>query len=131
VAFVIVPLFGLANAGFSLLDIDLREAATSPLALGVAAGLFLGKPAGITLFSWLFVRLRLASLPAGVSWPHVVSAGMLGGLGFTMALFISGLSFTDPLLLDYTKLGIVAGSVLSGAAGMILLFRIITKKTDS
>ena len=129
VAFLIVPLFGLANAGFSLLDIDLRAAAASPLTLGIAAGLFFGKPVGITLFSWLFVKLRLASLPSGVAWPHIVSAGMLGGLGFTMALFIGGLSFTEPLLLDYAKLGILAGSILSGIAGMTVLFRIIAGRS--
>ena len=129
VAFLIVPLFGLANAGFSLLDIDLRAAAASPLTLGVAAGLFFGKPAGITLFSWIFVKLRFASLPSGVAWPHIIAAGVLGGLGFTMALFISGLSFTDPLHLDLAKLGILAGSLLSGVAGMLLLHRIISART--
>jgi NhaA family Na+:H+ antiporter len=129
VAFLIVPLFGLANAGFSLLDIDLRAAAVSPLTLGVAAGLFLGKPLGITLFSWTFVRLKLASLPSGVGWPHIIAAGILGGLGFTMALFIDGLSFREPILLDYAKLGILAGSILSGAVGMVLLHRIISSRT--
>jgi NhaA family Na+:H+ antiporter len=128
VAFFIVPLFGLANAGFSLLDIDLRKAAASPLTLGVAAGLFIGKPVGITLFSWLFVKLKLASLPSGVGWPHIIAAGILGGLGFTMALFIDGLSFREPILLDYAKLGILAGSILSGAAGMALLYRISTRR---
>jgi NhaA family Na+:H+ antiporter len=128
VAFFIVPLFGLANAGFSLLDIDLRKAAASPLTLGVAAGLFIGKPVGITLFSWLFVKLKLASLPSGVGWPHIIAAGILGGLGFTMALFIDGLSFREPILLDYAKLGILAGSILSGAAGMALLHRISTRR---
>jgi NhaA family Na+:H+ antiporter len=126
VAFLIVPLFGFANAGFSVMDIDISAALSSPLTLGVATGLFLGKPLGITLFSWLFVRSKLASLPAGVAWPHILSAGMLGGLGFTMALFIDGLSFTAPLLLDYAKLGILAGSILSGIAGMSLLYRTIS-----
>jgi NhaA family Na+:H+ antiporter len=131
VAFVIVPLFGLANAGFSLADMDLRAAATDPLAIGIAAGLLFGKPIGITLFSWLFVRFKLASLPGGVSWPHIASAGVLGGLGFTMALFISGLSFTDALHLDYAKLGILAGSLLSGAAGMVFLHRQISAPRSS
>ncbi len=131
VAYVIVPLFGLANAGFSLVDMDAAAAATSPLALGIAAGLFIGKPLGIVLFSWLFVKLRLASLPSGVSWPHIAAAGILGGLGFTMALFISGLSFVDPLLLDQAKLGILAGSILSGAAGMLLLHRTIAARSEA
>ena len=101
------------------------------MTLGIAAGLFLGKPVGITLFSWLFVKLDLAALPSGVTWPQVIAAGMLGGLGFTMALFIGGLSFTDPLFLDYAKLGILAGSILSGIAGMTLLHRIITSRTSA
>jgi NhaA family Na+:H+ antiporter len=129
VAFLIVPLFGLANAGFSLTDIGFTDAVSSPLTLGVATGLFLGKPVGITFFSWLFVKLGLATLPSGVTWPHVIAAGMLGGLGFTMALFIDGLSFTSPLLLDYAKLGILAGSLLSGIAGMTLLYRVISSRT--
>lgn len=121
VAFVIVPLFGLANAGFSLQETGLAEAAASPLSLGIVLGLFIGKPLGITFFAWTFVKLNAASLPAGVSWRHIAGAGMLGGLGFTMALFISGLSFDDPLLLDHAKLGILVGSVLSAAAGMTVL----------
>ena len=129
VAFLIVPLFGLANAGFSLEGIGLADAVASPLAVGIAAGLFVGKPAGIVLFSWLFVRFGLASLPSGVTWTQVLAAGMLGGLGFTMALFIDGLSFTDPRFIDYAKLGILAGSLLSGIAGMVLLQRTLANRT--
>lgn len=121
VAFLIVPLFAFANAGLTVTAIDVVEAVTFPLTIGVACGLFLGKPLGILLFSAIFVRARLASLPVGVTWPHIAGAGLLGGLGFTMSLFIAGLSFEDPAFLDYAKLGILAGSLMSGMAGMAVL----------
>lgn len=127
VAFLIVPLFGLANAGFTLGKIDLPLAMTSPLTLGIAGGLLLGKPLGIILFSYLFVRARAASLPTGVTWVHILGAGLLGGLGFTMSLFIAGLSFADASLLDYAKMGILGGSILSGLLGMIL-FRFLSRE---
>jgi len=85
-------------------------------------GLILGKPVGIFLFSWLAVHLKLAELPEGVRWGHLFGAGMLGGIGFTMSLFVSGLSFSTPGLLNAAKLGILSGSTLSAAAGMAYLW---------
>jgi NhaA family Na+:H+ antiporter len=92
--------------------------------LGVMLGLLLGKPIGITLAAWLAVRLKLASLPAGIGWNHIHGASWLGGIGFTMSLFVAGLAFRDEGLLTLSKLGILAGSTLAGIAGSALLLRV-------
>jgi NhaA family Na+:H+ antiporter len=120
VTFGIMPLFALANAG-----VDLRGAGTalaSTIALGVLVGLVLGKPIGITLASWLAVRAGLASLPAGIGWRTLVGAAMLGGVGFTMSLFIAGLAFGDsPEQLTSAKLGTLIASCIAGVAGWAML----------
>jgi NhaA family Na+:H+ antiporter len=117
----VIPLFALANAGLTIGTINMAQALTSPVALGVVVGLFIGKPLGIVLFSWLFTKMNLSSLPAGVTWPHIVGAGMLGGIGFTMSLFITSLSFGDPLTLDFAKVGVLIASFISGTAGIAFL----------
>jgi NhaA family Na+:H+ antiporter len=122
VSFAIMPLFALANAGVSL-GSDAAQAVASPIALGAVLGLVLGKPLGITGFSWLAVRLGFASLPTGVTWPMLAGAGVLGGIGFTMALFIAGLAFGDATLLEAAKLGILTASVITGVTGWLLLRR--------
>jgi NhaA family Na+:H+ antiporter len=120
VAFVVLPLFALANAGLVLTG--LQEALTSPVTLGVFFGLLVGKPLGITLFAWLAVRLGLSELPDGVGWRHVVGAGTLGGIGFTMSLFITGLAFGEGgAQADAARVGIFAASAIAGAAGWALL----------
>jgi Na+:H+ antiporter, NhaA family len=119
VAFGIMPLFALANAGVSLGGG--LASITSPISLGILLGLILGKPLGITLFAWLAVRTRLAVLPADASWMMIHGAGWLGGIGFTMSLFIAGLAFDHPALLTQAKLGIFAASLLAGSAGWLLL----------
>ena len=121
VAFGILPLFAFANAGLSLKGMNLTSAATHPLTIGITLGLFLGKPLGISLFSYLAVKTGLAYLPEGVRWSHIIGASILGGIGFTMSLFISGLSFTEPALLDYSKLAILIASILSAVAGITFL----------
>jgi NhaA family Na+:H+ antiporter len=83
----------------------------------------LGKPIGIMLASWLAVRLRFASLPAGVTWNHIHGAGWLGGIGFTMSLFVAGLAFSDEALLTIAKLGILTASALASLVGSALLLR--------
>jgi NhaA family Na+:H+ antiporter len=122
VAFGIMPLFALANAGVPLTG-GIR-AITSPVALGVVAGLVLGKPLGITLFAWLATRMRVAERPADASWRMVHGTGWLGGIGFTMSLFIAGLAFDDPALLTQAKLGILLASFAAGTVGWILLRRV-------
>ena len=121
IAFGLLPVFAFANAGLSLEGIDLASVVAQPLTIGLTLGLLLGKPLGVTLFSFLAVRTGIAVLPSEVRWSHILGAGMLGGIGFTMSLFISGLSFVSPELLNYSKLGILAGSFLSATAGLLFL----------
>jgi NhaA family Na+:H+ antiporter len=121
VAFAIMPLFALANAGVALSSEALSGAFASPITLGAIMGLMLGKPLGITGFSWLAVRAGIASLPAGVNWRMLAGAGVLGGIGFTMALFIAGLAFADAALLDAAKVGVLTASAVTGVVGWALL----------
>ncbi|MGD8371296.1 MAG: Na+/H+ antiporter NhaA [Syntrophobacterales bacterium] len=121
IAFGLLPVFAFANAGLSLEGMNLASVLAQPLTIGIALGLFVGKPLGIALFSFIAVKTGLAVLPKGVRWSHILGAGMLGGIGFTMSLFVSGLSFTSPLLLNYSKLGILLGSIFSAVAGLLCL----------
>ncbi|HEY1189756.1 MAG TPA: Na+/H+ antiporter NhaA [Gemmata sp.] len=124
VGFVIMPLFALANAG---VPIELK-AITAPVAVAVTVGLFLGKPLGVVLLSFLAVRLGIAELPRGVSWPVVLGAGFLAGIGFTMSLFVAGLAFEgEPHLLTDAKIGVLSGSVLSAVVGAGLLLATLRK----
>ena len=120
VAFVVMPVFAFANAGVALAGASLFE----PVSIAVAVGLLVGKPLGIFVFSFLAVRTGLCRLPAGVTWSVLAGAGCLAGIGFTMALFIAGLAL-EGALLDAAKLGILAGSAVSAALGMALLFRLL------
>jgi NhaA family Na+:H+ antiporter len=125
VAFCIMPIFALANAGVDL-SADLFASLSLPVTAGVALGLVLGKPLGITLFAWLAVRLGLATLPAQTSWGALHGVSWLGGIGFTMSLFIAALAFPSLALLDSAKVGILGASVVAGAVGAMLL-----RKRDS
>jgi NhaA family Na+:H+ antiporter len=120
VAFGIMPLFALANAG-----VEIRaQAAGQPVAWAVAAGLVIGKPVGILVFSWLAVRLGIASLPTGVDWKVMLGAGCLAGIGFTMSLFIANLALEGGLL-ESAKVGTLAGSGASAVLGFALLWRFL------
>lgn len=122
VAFGVMPLFALANAGVPLGLSSFDAPAGMRVALGVAVGLVLGKPIGITLCAWLAVRSGVATLPGGVTWRSIAGAGLLGGIGFTMALFIAGLAFTGrPELLLTAKLGILGASLIAGVGGWVML----------
>lgn len=124
VIFGIMPLFAFANAGVSLSG-DLSEVFTHPVTLGVAFGLILGKQLGITLFSWLAVRSGLAAIPSRVSWRQIYGAGWLGGIGFTMSIFIASLAFDDdPRILSIAKIGILTASLIAGASGFLILKKI-------
>jgi len=127
VAFGIMPVFALANAGVSLDASALGGALVSPVALGAALGLLIGKPLGIAGFSWLAVRLGVSALPQGSNWTALTGVAILGGIGFTMALFIAGLAFPSntpgAAFLDAAKLGILAASAVAGVAGSLLLRR--------
>lgn len=122
VAFVIVPLFALANAGISIGSIE-SGAFSLPVMMGVMLGLVIGKPLGITVASWLAVRTRLATLPEGVTWRSLNGVSWLGGIGFTMSLFVGALAFTDEALLDSAKVGVLISSALAASAGWLMLRR--------
>ena len=124
VGFLIMPLFALANAGVKIQLSDF----TNPVATAVLLGLFIGKPAGITIFSWLAVRLGIARLPKGVSWGVIVGSGFLAGIGFTMAIFIANLALENNLL-DAAKVGIIAGSFLSAIIGLAALILLLPKSS--
>lgn len=121
--FVIVPLFALANAGVDFRNVNLGEAVTSRVALGVAAGLVVGKIVGISVASYGAVRFRLGKLPPGTTWAHVVGLAAVAGIGFTVSLFVTGLAFDDPALTNLAKVGIFLGSLVAGAIGSIVLSR--------
>lgn len=120
VAFFIVPLFGFANAGVDLSGIGMDDA-LSPLPLGIAAGLFLGKQFGIFSAVWLAVKTGIARKPRGATWLQIYAVAILCGIGFTMSLFIGGLAFADPLLVEEAKIGTLAGSVIAAIIGYTLL----------
>jgi NhaA family Na+:H+ antiporter len=121
VAFLILPLFAMGNTGLIFRGIVFSEAVSNPVILGIIFGLVVGKPIGILLFSYLSVKTGIASLPQEVRWSHIFGGAMLGGIGFTMSLFLSELSFSDPHIIDYARIAILAGSVLSAAIGMSYL----------
>jgi Na+:H+ antiporter, NhaA family len=120
VAFGIMPLFALANAGVSLQGLDLSAAAPLAVGAGIVSGLVLGKPIGIVLASITAVRLGLCALPEGVRWSHLVLIGLLGGIGFTMSIFIANLAFDDPGLLAAAKFAVLVASVLAATLGLLL-----------
>ena len=121
VIFGILPLFAFFNAGLSFQNMSVGAAVFNPVTLGCFIGLLIGKPIGIGLASYAAVRLGVATLPINVKWNHIIGAGMLGGIGFTMSLFISNLAFSAPLLQDPAKIGILTGSLLAGIFGYLLL----------
>jgi NhaA family Na+:H+ antiporter len=120
VAFGVVPLFGLFNAGVSFSGIE-GGTLLGALPLGIAVALFFGKQAGIFGFSWLAVKTGLAPMPKAVNWPMLYGVALLGGIGFTMSLFIATLAFADAGVLGEAKIGIFAGSALSALAGCLVL----------
>ncbi|MCC6930353.1 MAG: Na+/H+ antiporter NhaA [Gemmatimonadaceae bacterium] len=126
VSFGIMPLFALSNAGVRLTGA--AQAIASPVALGVTLGLVVGKMLGITLFSVGAVRLGVATLPSGVTWRLLHGAAWLGGIGFTMSLFIAGLAFRDAQLLDSAKIAVLAASSVAGLIGYLIL-RSATRQT--
>jgi NhaA family Na+:H+ antiporter len=129
-AFLIVPLFGFANAGISLTGFG-PSTLIEPLPLGIAAGLFLGKQLGIFSSIWLSVKLGIAQRPRGSTWVQVYGLAVLCGIGFTMSLFIGMLAYaTSPELVEEAKLGVMSGSLLSGLLGYLVL-RFATPAADA
>lgn len=128
VAFVIVPIFGFANAGVSFAGVSMSTL-TEPMTVGIAAGLLFGKLFGVLGTVALLVQLKLADLPAKASWGQMTGVSLLCGIGFTMSLFIGLLAFNDPDVQDRMKIGILAGSVLAGLCGSLLLA--VTRRRDA
>ncbi len=130
VSFIIVPIFGFANAGVSLSGLSL-SVFTEPLTMGVAGGLFFGKLIGVFGVVAVLVKLGLAQLPAQASWGQVAGTALLCGIGFTMSLFIGLLAFNDPAVQDHVKIGILMGSLVSGLSGALILTLTSRRQTTS
>ncbi len=117
---LIIPLFALANTNIRF-EPGMVTGIFTPLGNGIILGLFIGKPLGITLFSWLSVKSGLCTLPERAGWMHILGVGILGGIGFTMSIFIALLSFSDPAWLPIAKFAVLTGSLLSVTCGYIIL----------
>jgi NhaA family Na+:H+ antiporter len=130
VAFIIMPLFALANTGFVIAGNGIEGLATSN-SLGIIAGLFFGKPLGIVLFSVLAVKSGLSQLPGDLFWRHIIGAGFLGGIGFTMSIFITLLAFSNPEIIQNSKISILLGSFMAGTVGFLILDRKTVSKSIS
>jgi Na+:H+ antiporter, NhaA family len=120
VAFLIMPLFALANSGI-FIGADILHTIINPVSIGVSLGLVIGKFVGILLFTWILVKTGLGSLPESATWKHITGVAFLGGIGFTMSLFISGLAFKNPLFVDQAKYGILVASIIAGILGTFVL----------
>ena len=120
VSFLIIPIFALANTNIRIED-GMVEGLFTGLGMGIVLGLIIGKPVGILLISWLSVKLKISQLPDQAGWIHILGVGLLAGIGFTMSIFISILSFADPLLVQEAKFSILVGSILSGFLGYMIL----------
>ena len=128
VAFGIMPLFALANAGVVLDDISINTL-LDPVPLGILCGLFFGKQIGVFVFSFIAVKLKLAAMPSNSNWIKLYGVGILAGIGFTMSLFIGNLAFADySNNLDGVKIGVLTGSLLSALAGYFILLIVTRKK---
>lgn len=120
VNFLIIPIFALANTNIHF-EYPMVQGLFTGLGIGIILGLVIGKPLGIVLISWLSVKLKVSQLPKNARWMHILGIGMLGGIGFTMSIFIAILSFADPLLVQEAKFSILIGSVISGLLGYLVL----------
>jgi NhaA family Na+:H+ antiporter len=128
VAFGIMPLFALANAGVSLEGVSMNTL-MAPVPLGILSGLFFGKQIGVFLFSYLSIKLKFAEMPSNSNWIKLYAVGILTGIGFTMSLFVGNLAFIESTQhMDGVKIGVLCGSLLSAGVGYILLLVVTNKK---
>ena len=130
-SFIVVPVFALANAGVVISGDSVSDALSSEISQGVAFGLLFGKPLGIFLATWIAVRAGITSLPRSMGWWHVLGVGLLGGIGFTVALFVNELAFEEEILIRDGKMGIIAGSLISAIIGYVMLVLVTRKPTGS
>jgi NhaA family Na+:H+ antiporter len=127
--FLILPVFAFANAGVYVGNMNL-ETLISPVPVGIALGLMLGKPIGVMLFSFIAVKLKLAQLPDGVGWKQIAPVAAMCGIGFTMSMFIASLAFehADPMYGDLARLGTLIGSIMAALVGYFWLSKVLPKK---
>lgn len=130
VVFVIVPLFALVNAGVSVNSSDILKILSAPVGLGVVMGLLIGKQFGISVACWIAIRMRFAELPSGVKFSQIYGASIICGIGFTMSIFVADLAFGQSINLDYAKISILVGSVLSFLLGLLIIAFVSPQKTD-
>lgn len=130
VAFGVMPVFAFANAGVSLYGLSMSDLIAG-IPLGIAAGLFIGKQVGILSFVWVGVKLGIARLPDGVSWMQIYGVALLAGIGFTMSLFIGTLAFADPAHAAAVRIGVLAGSILSGILGYAVLRAVLPRQDNT
>ena len=131
VAFFIMPVFALANAGVSLTTESGEFIGFSGLSMNIALSLFFGKIIGITLFSWVAIKMKIAILPSRTNMPLIFGAGIVGAIGFTMALFINNLAYTDINLINDAKIGIIGGSLIAGVLGYIVLRMFLNRENEN
>ena len=130
VTFIVMPLFALSNAGVLLRNANFGDVFSNVSGV-IELSLVFGKIIGVSLFSWLAVKIGLASLPDNVKWKHIISLGFLGGMGFTMSLFISNLAFSSEAVLNPAKIGILTGSLIAGVGGYFMLYFTLNKMPDN
>ena len=130
VFFIIMPLFAFANAAIPIIGVDPMSIVTNSVALGVFFGLLIGKPVGIFFASWLTIKSKLSDLPLGVGWGQMLGVSILGGVGFTMVIFIANLAFADAAIVSYAKTAIIAASLITGLVGFFILRWATDKATD-
>ncbi len=129
IAILIIPLFALLNAGFPISTQLLQQGATSPVTLGIIVGLVIGKPLGILAFSYIALKARIGRLPQGVGLNELVGISCLAGIGFTMSIFFTTLSFpVGSPLLDFAKLGTLIASLLSACVGVFWIYLFLRRK---
>ena len=127
VTYIVIPLFALANAGIIIESLSVEEIFNT-FSLNVELSMVIGKLTGLVLFTWIAVKLGITALPEDIKWIHIIGLGFIGGMGFTMSLFITNLAFTGQELMNYAKLGILAGSLVSGLLGFLILRFSLTKQ---
>src|SRR5699024_4544677 len=120
VAFIILPIFALANTAIPI-NSHIGDILIQPYSLGIAAGLILGKPLGIFLFTFITTKMKLCKLPSDLDWSKIISVGLLGGIGFTMSIFITLLAFNEQTIINNAKFTILLSSFIAGIAGFISL----------
>lgn len=128
VNFIIIPLFAIANTNITIHS-EMVGGLTTALGIGIIGGLLVGKSVGIFGISFIATKLKLCTLPEGANWKHIFGVGLLGGIGFTMSIFVSILAFTDPMLIEEAKFAVLIGSLFSGTIGYLFLASIGNKKT--